>query len=265
LLNTTDLLFIDGGVLKATIEKDVATEPTFTAKTYTVQRPLLSEINDINLEFNAVIQNYQSPLNPTAAAANSFTAVANAAGLAGTREFLTFKKSYTGPGTLNDNFTVDSKIAIEIGTDTDSQTGLQVVSNLATTNAKSYPRYRQLAAFDDNIIGLGTQFVLPITSLTAAGDYVLTLKVGVVSTTITVNTESAKFKIGVKVGTGTATATASITINGITRTISNTTSSYVYSSEFTLTQGSYNSTNLSLTVAPASGSAVGDLIIQFVP
>jgi hypothetical protein len=85
------------------------------------------------------------------------------------------------------------------------------------------------------------------------------------TTTITVNTESAKFRIGVKVGTGTATATASITINGITRTISNTTSSYVYSSEFTLTQGSYNSTNLSLTVAPASGSAVGDLIIQFVP
>lgn len=85
------------------------------------------------------------------------------------------------------------------------------------------------------------------------------------STTITVNIDSAKFRIGVKLSTGTGTATATLTINGITRTVSNTTASYVYSSDFTLSQGAYNSTALSLTVAPQSGNAIGDLIIEFVP
>jgi hypothetical protein len=85
------------------------------------------------------------------------------------------------------------------------------------------------------------------------------------STTITVASGSAKFRIGVKVSTGNATATFTININGITRTISNTTASYAYSTDFTLTQGSYNSTSLTLTVVPANGSAVADTIIEFVP
>jgi len=85
-------------------------------------------------------------------------------------------------------------------------------------------------------------------------------------TTISVNISTPiKFRIGVKVSTGVATATASITINGITRTVSNTTNSFVYSGDFTLAQGSYNSTNFSLNVAPQYGSAVGDVIIEFVP
>lgn len=85
------------------------------------------------------------------------------------------------------------------------------------------------------------------------------------ATQITVRSGTIKFRIGVKVSTGTATATASITINGITRTVSTTLASYVYSSDFTLGVGTYNSTNLSLAVNPEFGSAVGDIIIEFVP
>lgn len=84
------------------------------------------------------------------------------------------------------------------------------------------------------------------------------------STTISVNIPTAKFRIGVKVSTGVATATASITINGITKTISNTTPNFAYSDDFTLTQGTYNSTNLSLNVAPQYGTAVGDIVIEYV-
>jgi hypothetical protein len=84
------------------------------------------------------------------------------------------------------------------------------------------------------------------------------------STEIIVNIPTAKFRIGVKVSTGVATATASITINGITRTISNTSINFAYSDDFTLAQGIYNSTNLTLNVAPQYGSAVGDIIIEYV-
>ena len=85
------------------------------------------------------------------------------------------------------------------------------------------------------------------------------------STTITVNIASAKFRIGVKVTSGNATATFTININGIIKTVSTTSDGYVYSSDFTLTQGSYNSTSLTLTVAPESGTAVANTIIEFVP
>lgn len=88
--------------------------------------------------------------------------------------------------------------------------------------------------------------------------------IGNFNTSIQVNIASAKFRIGVKVSTGTGTATAEFTINGITRTVTNTTSSYVYSSDFTLTQGTYNSTLYKLTMAPTTGNAVADMIIQFV-
>lgn len=84
------------------------------------------------------------------------------------------------------------------------------------------------------------------------------------TTIISVNIPTAKFRIGVKVSTGVATATASITINGITKTISNTSINFAYSDDFTLTQGTYNSTNLSLLVAPQYGTAVGDLVIEYV-
>jgi hypothetical protein len=183
-----------------------------SSNVFEVQRPFVgSETQFISFPF--LLSNYESPANPSGSLDNLFTGHSSVR-----KEFLEFKKSYTGPGTLNDNFTVDSKIAIEIGTDTVSQTGLEVVSNLATTNAKSYPRYRQEAAFDDNIISLGTQFVLPITSLTAAGDYVLTLKVGVVSTTITVKVLPATPEVDLSVLTrpedaGTADVVELNTIN----------------------------------------------------
>lgn len=84
-------------------------------------------------------------------------------------------------------------------------------------------------------------------------------------TNIAVNIASAKFRIGVRVQTGSGTATGTLTINGITRTVLATSTDYVYSGDFTLTQGSYNSTVMQLTVAPSSGSCIGNMIIEFVP
>lgn len=68
-----------------------------------------------------------------------------------------------------------------------------------------------------------------------------------------------------RVQTGSGTATGTLTINGITRTVLATSTDYVYSGDFTLTQGSYNSTVMQLTVAPSSGSCIGNMIIEFVP
>ena len=92
---------IEGNVLKATELKEKETTLTMTSSSVKVTRPLRATNDDITLNFSAVITNYQSPLNPTANIANSFTADRNAAGIAGTRELLTFKKSYTGPQTID--------------------------------------------------------------------------------------------------------------------------------------------------------------------
>jgi hypothetical protein len=85
------------------------------------------------------------------------------------------------------------------------------------------------------------------------------------NTTIQVNIASAKFRIGVKMTSGSGTATAQLNLNGTSRTVSGTSASYTYSSQFTLTQGTYNSSIFRLTVAPTTGTAIGDMIIEFVP
>jgi hypothetical protein len=89
--------------------------------------------------------------------------------------------------------------------------------------------------------------------------------VGNFNSTIQVNIPSAKFRIGVRVSTGTATATAELTLNGTSRMVSGTSASYTYSSDFTLTQGTYNTSVLKLTIAPTTGTATGNMIIEFVP
>jgi hypothetical protein len=147
---------------------------------FEVQKPSVgAESHFISLPYT--LTNLESPATPLATLENSFTGHNSVR-----KEFLNFKKSYTGPGTLNSNFTLDSKIAIEIGTDTDEQTGLDTVSSLALTNAKSYSRYRQLATFNDNVINLGNQFVFELNSLTSTGDYLFTLEVGSLKEVVTV-------------------------------------------------------------------------------
>jgi hypothetical protein len=85
------------------------------------------------------------------------------------------------------------------------------------------------------------------------------------NTTIQVNVTTANFRIGVKMTTGSGTATGQLNLNGTSRTVSGTSASYTYSSVFALTQGTYNSSIFRLTVAPTSGTAIGDMIIEFVP
>jgi hypothetical protein len=199
LLNDLDVLFVDGGVLKVTIEKDVATQPTFTAKTLTVNRPLLVDTNEILLEFNAVIQNYQSPLNPTAAAANSFTAVANAAGLAGTREFLAFKKSYTGPQTLDNSINSrETRVALvndnRLSSDTDvTERDLEDEEDESgQANRLNVPEYFDLIVGGRAETILDAAFEFPITSTTTLGTYVFTLTIGNLTETFTVIVEAPK-------------------------------------------------------------------------
>lgn len=76
---------------------------------------------------------------------------------------------------------------------------------------------------------------------------------------------SAKFKLGVRVSSGDATATGTLSIGGNIVTVSNTTSSFAYTSDFTLPQGTYYSSQFTLKLAPSQGTALGEIIIVFVP
>ena len=195
MLETVDLLFIESDKLRTT-ELKVETKDVAVTTPLTVVRPSFaySPTAAIELRFDATIANYQSPLNPTAAAANSFTAVANAAGLAGTREFVTFQKSYTGPQTLPATNVVNEKVAL-LSTDTTSTTYTadDQVNRVTGPNAENF----------DKIVGGRTEtkltgtrgFVFDVTNTTTLGTYVFTMTVGPLTQSFTVIVEAPKQEI----------------------------------------------------------------------
>jgi hypothetical protein len=70
------------------------------------------------------------------------------------------------------------------------------------------------------------------------------------------------FRIGVRVLTGSGSATGELTINGNTRSVTNTSSSFVFSAPFTLTAGTYDSSLFKITLTPANVFAVAELRIE---
>ena len=189
-----DLLLIEGNVLKATELKDKETTLTMTGSSIKVTRPLRATNDDITLNFGAVITNYQSPLNPTANIANSFTATANAAGIAGTRELLTFKKSYTGPqtidgivGFLNGEELEFDRIALtnELLAETDFATKTDRQSEAAQETYVWVKAARGVATLEN-------EFEFVIDSATTLGTYVFTMTVGSLTESFTVVVEAPK-------------------------------------------------------------------------
>jgi len=188
------LLLIEGNVLKATELKDKETTLTMTGSSVKVTRPLRTTNDDITLNFSAVITNYQSPLNPTANIANSFTADINAAGIAGTRELLTFKKSYTGPqtiegivGVLNGEDLDFDRIALtnEVQADTSFDTKTDRQSNAAQETYVWVQAARNVATLEN-------EFEFVIDSATTLGTYVFTMTVGSLTESFTVVVEAPK-------------------------------------------------------------------------
>jgi hypothetical protein len=82
------------------------------------------------------------------------------------------------------------------------------------------------------------------------------------STQIIVNVPTLNFRIGVRVLTGSGSATGELTINGNTRSVTNTSSSFVFSAPFTLTAGTYDSSLFKITLTPANVFAVAELRIE---
>jgi hypothetical protein len=188
------LLLIEGNVLKATELKDKETTLTMTGSSVKVTRPLRTTNDDITLNFSAVITNYQSPLNPTANIANSFTADRTAAGIAGTRELLTFKKSYTGPqtidgivGVLNGEDLEFDRIALtnEVQADTSFDTKTDRQSNAAQETYVWVQAARNVATLEN-------EFEFVIDSATTLGTYVFTMTVGSLTESFTVVVEAPK-------------------------------------------------------------------------
>lgn len=98
-----------------------------------------------------------------------------------------------------------------------------------------------------------------------ASYYVQSTNTAFLNTVITVNSGTAKFKLGVRVASGAGTATGKLNIAGNIWTVNGTTSDFVYSSDFTLSEGTYNSNEFSLKIVPIEGSVLGEIIIVYVP
>jgi hypothetical protein len=195
-----ELLFIEGGKLRTTELKVKSEDLTVGTTALRVTRPLFaftSSSDKIALRFDATIANYQSPLNPTAAVATSFTAAANAAGVAGTRELITFQKSYTGPQTLATTNVVDRQVGLvnlNLTTttykdaDTNVNTVTGVLNRVTGANQEEFDLIEGAKASAE----LTDAFLFDITNTTTLGTYVFTMTVGPLTQSFTVVVEAPK-------------------------------------------------------------------------
>jgi hypothetical protein len=116
--------------------------------------------------------NFQSPINATAAAANSFVVSANAAGLPGNYEFITFDKFYTGPQTLPAS-NVENKL-VALTNDNRSTTEVTTILDRLSSGNKTYTHIK---AAKDKATLTGA-FTMDVTSATSLGTYEFTINIG---------------------------------------------------------------------------------------
>ena len=80
--------------------------------------------------------------------------------------------------------------------------------------------------------------------------------------TIIVRVPSVTFKAGVRKVSGAGSTQGQFTINGNVTNVTNATTSFVYGSNFTLTQGTYTSTLYKLTVTAGGSTTIGEMRIE---
>lgn len=80
--------------------------------------------------------------------------------------------------------------------------------------------------------------------------------------TIIVRVPSVTFKAGVRKVSGAGSTQGQFTINGNVTNVTNATTSFVYGSNFTLTQGTYTSTLYKLTITAGGSTTIGEMRIE---
>jgi hypothetical protein len=198
MLAEENLLFIESNKLRVTVLKAESKDVSLST-ILRVTRPsfAFNPTSEIALKFDATIANFQSPLNPTAPAATSFTAAANAAGIAGTRELVTFQKSYTGPQTLATSNVADKKVGLVnlngstttyLTADTNPNTVTGVLNRVTGANQEEFDLINGAKASAK----LTNAFVFNVTNTTTLGTYVFTMTVGPLTQSFTVVVEAPK-------------------------------------------------------------------------
>jgi hypothetical protein len=155
---------------------------TAVSDVYTVERPLASATDNKVLSFDLKITNFESPANPAAALADSFTGDASTV-----KEFLSFGKRYSGPMTLASLNTANTKLAVELG----SSTAAATIADRKTSASETYTRVDSATAEAT----LGGVFAMDVNNLTVLGDYVFTLNLGSLTKQFTVKVVAPAVKV----------------------------------------------------------------------
>jgi hypothetical protein len=208
--NAAGLIYsIPGGALQSSRLTSQTTTLTGASNVFTVERPLRSNVDNKTIRFTAVVENFQSPLNQTAALKDSFSANANLAGLAGPREFVDFVKTYSGPMTLTNLAanTASRKVAIQVGS---ANVVPALINNDLTVRTSSTPnvvadrfssdlKYYDLLTSAREKLTIANVFELDVAFASLNGDYTFKLQVGELTQTVTVRVSNPAPKINVLV------------------------------------------------------------------
>jgi hypothetical protein len=209
--NSADLIYGDmsTGKLQSSRLQSQTTSLTGASGVFTVERPLRSNVDTKTIRFTAVVENFQSPLNQTAALKDSFSASANEAGLAGPREFVDFSKTYSGPMTLTNIAanTASRKVAIQVGSTNTVPASINddlTVRTVSTPNVvadrfSSEPKYYDLLTTAREKLTIANVFELDVAFASLNGDYTFKLQVGALTQTVTVKVSNPAPKINVLV------------------------------------------------------------------
>jgi hypothetical protein len=190
-----------------------ATDLTVASKALTVQKPTRTGLDTITVKINAELENFVSPANPTATLANSFVDTEVSPNVV--RDFVTYKKSYTGPMTLDAAKNVrdvlaafivrkDSTTTAESPYTDYNDNGKRDTANYTLNTVVRSEQNEGIAnrltvdpqGFDKFMSGgatynIASAFEFPINFETPVGSYVFTLQVGALTETITVNVTAA--------------------------------------------------------------------------
>jgi hypothetical protein len=206
--NAANLIYaVPGGALQSSSLTSQTTALTGASGVFTVERPLRSNVDTKTIRFTAVVENFQSPLNQTAALKDSFSASSNEAGLAGPREFVDFVKTYSGPMTLSNIAanTASRKVAIQVGStntvpaliNDDLTVRTSSTANVVADRFSSDLKYYDLLTTAREKLTIANVFELDVAFASLNGDYSFKLQVGALTQTVTVKVSNPAPKINV--------------------------------------------------------------------
>jgi hypothetical protein len=162
--------------------------------TFEVARPLHSGLDTQTVTFAGKIDNYQSPINQSAALATSFIEGSTV------RDLLSIVKSNVSPMTIAGSNAGTDLVAIKLG----SGSGVEAtVSDRRTTGSETHPLYQSTTAS----VTTPVLFTLAVDKLTVLGTYTFNLQIGNLSKVITLNVVNPTPKVNMTVTGATLNST----------------------------------------------------------